>query len=69
MRPMRASWPTSASGVRTSIAGIVSEREMVSSIKDWQETAALLFLASLLMTTALRKVLMPPSLEMDLVLI
>ena len=51
------------------MAGIVSEREMVSSIKDWQETAALLFLASLLMTTALRKVLMPPSLEMDLVLI
>ena len=41
------------------MAGIVSDLDSESSIKDWQETAALLFLASLLMTTALRKVLPP----------
>ena len=41
----------------------------LSSINDWQETAALLCLASFATTTELRKVLIPPSLEMDLVLI
>ena len=51
------------------MAGMVSEREKLSSINDWQETAALLCLASFATTTELRKVLIPPSLEMDLVLI
>ncbi len=67
MLPICASCPTSASPVRISIAGIVSDREMSSSIRDWQETADLL--PALLMHTELRNVLIPPSLEIDLVLI
>ena len=47
------------------MAGMVSERDSASSIRDWQETADLLFAASLFTTTALRKVLTPPSLEME----
>ena len=67
MRPIFASCPTSASFVRISIAGIVSEREISSSIRDWQETADLLPFAFADTTTELRKVLIPPSLEIDLV--
>ena len=40
-----------------------------SSIRDWQETADLLFFAPLATTTELRKVLTPPLLDMDLVFI
>ena len=57
----------SASGVRISIAGIVSDLDIRSSIRDWQETADLLFFAPLATTTELRKVLTPPLLDMDLV--
>ena len=55
MRPIRASWPISASLVRTSIAGIVSDLEMESNIRDWQETEDLLFFASFVTETELLK--------------
>ena len=69
MLPMRASWPTAASRVRMSIAGTVSEREMESSISDWQETALLAPLALFSTTTLLRNVLMPPLLLIERVFI
>ena len=69
MRPIRASWPISASLVRISIAGIVSDLEMESNIRDWQETEDLLFFASFVTETELLKVLTPPSLEMERVFI
>jgi hypothetical protein len=51
------------------MAGMVSERDIESSISDWQETAALEFSASFVTTTDERNVLIPPSLEIDFVLI
>ena len=65
---MVASWPTCAVAQRTSMAGMVSERLMSSSMSDWQLTDARAFSARGPMMTELRNVLMPPSLEMDLVL-
>ena len=67
--PILASWPTAASRVLISMAGMVSERDSESSIRDWQDTADLLFAALFFTTTELRNVLIPPSLEMDFVLI
>ena len=46
---------------------IRDRREISSSIRDWQETADLLPFAFADTTTELRKVLIPPSLEIDLV--
>ena len=69
MLPICASWPMFASFVRISIAGIVSDREMSSSIRDWQETADFVFFAAFVAETDERKVLMPPSFEIDFVLI
>jgi hypothetical protein len=48
-----------------SIAGIVSERDSESSISDSQDTEDLLPCALLFTTTALRKVLIPPLLEIE----
>ena len=44
---------------------IVSDREMSSSIRDWQETADFVFFAAFVAETDERKVLMPPSFEID----
>ena len=52
-----------------SMAGIVSDLEMSSSISDWHDTADLLPFAFGFTTTALRNVLIPPSFEIDLVFI
>ena len=64
---MVASWPTDAVGLRTSMAGTVSERLMSSSMSDWQLTLTRARFAWRPTTMELRKVLIPPSLEMDLV--
>ena len=68
MRPIVASWPTEAVRLRTSIAGMVSERLMSSSMRDWHETVQRALSAWRPTTTELRKVLTPPSFEMDLAL-
>ena len=68
MRPIVASWPTCAVALRTSIAGMVSEREMSSSMRLWQLTEQRARSARRPITTEERNVLTPPSLEMDLVL-
>ena len=47
------------------MAGMVSDREISSSIRDWQDTVDLLPGAVFCTCTLLRKVLMPPSLEME----
>ena len=41
-------WPMFIFALRISIAGIVSDREISSSIRDWQETADFVFFAALL---------------------
>ena len=64
---MVASWPTLAVALRTSIAGMVSDRLMSSSMSDEQETDALALSAALVTTTELLNVEMPPPLESDLV--
>ena len=69
MLPIFASWPMEAYRVRTSMAGMVSDLEMESSIRDWQDTADLVPLALGFTTTLLRNVLIPPPLLMDRVFI
>src|SRR5574344_154153 len=68
MRPIFASWPTSQSSVMMFMAGTVSERLSLSSMRLWQLTLSFACFASLFTTTALRYVLMPPYLLIDFVL-
>ena len=50
------------------MAGIVSDLEISSSMRDWQDTALLLPFALFPITTLLLNVLIPPDFEMDRVL-
>ena len=69
MAPILASWPTAASRVLMSMAGMVSERDSESSIRDWQETALFAPFALFSTTTLERKVLTPPLLLIERVFI
>ena len=65
MLPIFASWPISASFVRISIAGIVSDLDSESSISDWHDTDDLAFFALFSTTTLLLNVLIPPLLLIE----
>ncbi len=67
--PMRASWPMAASFVRTSIAGMVSERDSGVQHQRLTDTEDLAPLAVFSTTTLLRNVLMPPLLLIERVFI